>query len=213
MTQPSYDPAQPYGPLIQTRVRLVTWNVWGKSGPWRERQAAIEGVLADVNPDLVALQESWAGQGGQSQAALLGGRLGLSHAVSSGRLPCAVLSRWPILRHVEHALPGGEMPGTALLTEIDGPRGPIHLASVIIGSFRLDESEVRQQQVRSLAEFVAASTRRGSPTLVWAPVIRSVASSSAPARRPPRTITGCSPNSGTSGNDACGRRDGARARH
>ena len=26
-----------YGPLIDTTVRIVTWNVWGLYGPWEQR--------------------------------------------------------------------------------------------------------------------------------------------------------------------------------
>jgi endonuclease/exonuclease/phosphatase family metal-dependent hydrolase len=121
-----FDPAQPYGPLIQT----------------------------------------WVEENGHTQAAELGDRLGLSHAVSSGKSPCAVLSRWPIARCEERALDGGAMPGTALFVEIDGPRGPIQVVSTILGSYRLDESGARQQQVGALAEFVAEVTRRRHPTFV-----------------------------------------------
>lgn len=67
------DETAPYGPLIQTRVRVTTWNVWGRSGPWRERQPVIADTLASVSPDLVALQESWA-DAEESQAARLGAR-------------------------------------------------------------------------------------------------------------------------------------------
>jgi endonuclease/exonuclease/phosphatase family metal-dependent hydrolase len=167
----SIDPAQPYGPLVHTRLRVVTWNVWARFGPWQQRQAALEKLLEDLDPDLVALQESWAeedsnGRPGRSQAAELGERLRLAHARSSGPTACAVLSRWPITRHEERSLPGGTMPGTALFTEIDGPRGQIQLTSTMIGSFRLDESEIRQQQVRSLAGFAAEALRRRSPLLV-----------------------------------------------
>ena len=162
----SFDPALPYGPLVQTRVRVVTWNVWARYGPWRQRQAGLEKVLAACDPDLVALQESWGDEDGQTQAAELGQRLGLAHASSAGGSPCAVLSRWPVIRSAEYKLPGGTMPGTALFAELDGPRGPVQLFSVLIGSFRLDESAIRQQQVRSLSGFAAEMMRRDAPAVV-----------------------------------------------
>lgn len=161
-----FDPAQPYGPLVHTRVRVITWNAWARYGPWRQRQADLEQVLGEMEPDLVALQESWADEDGHSQAALLGKRLGLAHAVSTGKLPCAVLSRWPIARQEQRPLAGGTTPGTALFAEIDGPRGPIQLMSAITGSFGPDESGIRQEQVRSLAAFTAEVIRREGPTLV-----------------------------------------------
>jgi hypothetical protein len=27
-------PPRSYGPLIETTVRVITWNVWGLHGPW-----------------------------------------------------------------------------------------------------------------------------------------------------------------------------------
>jgi hypothetical protein len=71
----------------------------------------LERVLAKLAPDVLTLQESWTDENGHTQAAELGDRLGLSHAVSDGESPCAVLSRWPITRREEHALNGGAMPG------------------------------------------------------------------------------------------------------
>ncbi len=34
-------------PLIETRLRVVTWNVWWQFGPWRERAPAILQALRD----------------------------------------------------------------------------------------------------------------------------------------------------------------------
>jgi hypothetical protein len=28
-------PPRSYGPLIETTIRIVTWNVWGLYGPWQ----------------------------------------------------------------------------------------------------------------------------------------------------------------------------------
>ncbi|WP_326639725.1 endonuclease/exonuclease/phosphatase family protein [Nonomuraea fuscirosea] len=64
--------AEPYGPLIGTRVRVLTWNVWGKSGPYARRAKVIEKVVREHDPDVVTLQE-WAGQ-----------TLGYEHVTSYG---------------------------------------------------------------------------------------------------------------------------------
>ena len=95
-------PPRAYGPLIETTVQVVTWNVWGRFGPWQARQDGIRSALAACRPDVVALQEAWSGQG-RDQAAELGDALGLPHhgfhggrefdGVLSG---VAVLSRWPV---------------------------------------------------------------------------------------------------------------------
>ena len=35
------DPLQPYGPLIDSRLRLITGNVWSRFEPWEQRQDGI----------------------------------------------------------------------------------------------------------------------------------------------------------------------------
>lgn len=60
MTSNKDIPPHFYGPLIETTVRVVTWNVWGLYGPWQEREAAIITTLANARPDIVVLAESWA---------------------------------------------------------------------------------------------------------------------------------------------------------
>lgn len=180
----TYDPLAPYGPLTETRVRVATWNVQGREGPWRDRRPVIADALAGAVPDLVALQESWVDDQG-SQAADLGSLLGLHHVIPGGKdisptashgpaveqtvprreVPApssnAVLSRWPIVATHQAALPGrDDEPGSAFAAEIDGPRGPIALVSVITGSFRPGQSADRQDQVRALVAFVAGLPRR-----------------------------------------------------
>ena len=65
-------PPRPYGPLIETTARIVTWNVWGLHGPWPEREPAIVVTLRNARPDIVVLAEAWA-KGGDSQCARLAG--------------------------------------------------------------------------------------------------------------------------------------------
>ena len=58
-----------YGQLIETTVRVVGWNVWGRYGPWEAREAAIITTLSEARADIVVLAESWAksedSQGGE----------------------------------------------------------------------------------------------------------------------------------------------------
>jgi hypothetical protein len=51
----SFDPLAPYGPVIESTVRVVTWNVWGRFGAdWEGRPAGEQqisdhyGVVADL---------------------------------------------------------------------------------------------------------------------------------------------------------------------
>ena len=46
-------------------MRVVTWNLWWRFGPWEERRKAILAVLRDLRPDVVGLQEVWAARRGE----------------------------------------------------------------------------------------------------------------------------------------------------
>src|SRR4051812_10004977 len=102
----TYDIAAPYGTLIETTLRLITWNVWGRFGPWERREDAIRETLNQHAPDVVALVEAWDEQGR---------RFGMPHHVfaadqggDGARSGLAVMSRWPIGRHESRRLPGPE---------------------------------------------------------------------------------------------------------
>ena len=156
----AYDIAEPYGRLIETTLRLVTWNVWARFGPWEHRENAIRSTLARHSPDLVALVEAWEGQER---------RFGMPHHVFAGEHPdsgLAVMSRWPIERHEYRTLAGPEdSTGAVLYAEIGGPRGVVQLFLVAL-TWRLGESGLRQSQVREVAEFAADLQRRRCPTIL-----------------------------------------------
>ncbi len=44
-------------------MRIVTWNLWWRFGPWEARQRAIEATLAELDADVVCLQETWVAEG------------------------------------------------------------------------------------------------------------------------------------------------------
>ena len=148
--------ALPYGPLIESTARIVTWNVWGLYGPWREREAGIVTTLANARPDVVVLTEAWARQDG-SQAERFAEPLGLPHHAFTG-VPAqedesalsgvAVLSKWPIGRASSHAFGGLR----AQFAELEGPRGPIRVYGVVVDAWWLDESAARQDAVRGLLD-------------------------------------------------------------
>src|SRR5262249_30804279 len=90
-----------FRPPLQTPVRALSWNLWGREGPWEARLSAIAATLRAAQPDVLALQEVWE-KGDRNQAAILASGLGLHH-VFLGRATAggvsvgnAVLSRWPI---------------------------------------------------------------------------------------------------------------------
>ncbi|HZC69661.1 MAG TPA: endonuclease/exonuclease/phosphatase family protein [Jatrophihabitans sp.] len=136
-------------------MRIVTWNVWGRYGPWQQREAAIIATLRDARPDIVVLTESWA-KGEDSQCARLADPLGLPHHCFTG-LPAqedeaalsgvAVLSRWPVRREANLAFGSA---ARAQFAELSGPRGPIQVYGVAMDAWWLDESQARQHAVRGL---------------------------------------------------------------
>ena len=163
-------PPRSYGPLIETTMRVVTWNVWGRYGPWREREAAIAATLQDARPDVVVLTESWS-KDGDSQCARLAGPLGLPHHAFSGIAaeedPAAlsgvgVLSRWPVRRESSRALGGAR----AQFAELAGPRGPVQVYGLVMDAWWFDQSEARQHAVHELLAYVSESQDERVPLVV-----------------------------------------------
>jgi len=95
MTAPTpRTPTTPYGPLIETRMRVVTWNLWWRLGNWNSRAGPIVRTLGDLDPDLVCLQEVWQ-EGDRNQAAWLAERLGMQHAFAADRTEDGTIRGWP----------------------------------------------------------------------------------------------------------------------
>lgn len=156
-------------------MRVLTWNLWWRFGPWEERRTAILTVLRGLRPDVVGLQEVWA-CGGENLAEWLASDLGMHWVWAPSRTPQrwqdrlgdptvdignAVLSRWPVAEHDVAQLPTRENDDDgrlALYARIDAPEHQVpffttHLTSAI------DASAIRCRQVQALAEFVAARSR------------------------------------------------------
>jgi endonuclease/exonuclease/phosphatase family metal-dependent hydrolase len=165
--------------LLDSRLRVATWNVWGRYGPWEERQPIIAANLAEIDADIVCLQEAWEDDS-RSQPAELASALGMSYAyerafmMNGGWSGNAILSRWPIVHHEVDDLPmeGGGAVDTdederrlVVFTEIDGPRGRFQVFCTHL-SWRADWSGVRQAQVRKVCEVVRAHTPRAFPAIL-----------------------------------------------
>jgi endonuclease/exonuclease/phosphatase family metal-dependent hydrolase len=158
-------------------VRVVTWNLWWRFGPWHERQAAIEHVLADVDADVVLLQETWIESGLASQAARLGDGLGL-HAVPAdvplrdgAAMGNAVLSRWPVVANETVPLPRADgSPGHrhALWCSLHTPAGRVGVVSTHL-EYPFDDSATRQRQVAALCRLVVE--RRGDPATAFPTIV------------------------------------------
>lgn len=159
----------PYGRLIESRVRVVTWNLWWRLGNWEWRASAIAEILEGLRPDLVCLQEVWQ-EGGDNQAALLGERLGMTSAFARDRTEdevdqgVALLSRWPLADVASRTLPvpsDVRDANVALRAVVEGPRGPLLLATTHLIPYP-HRSEWRERQIRALVDFVAEGHPRAT---------------------------------------------------
>lgn len=161
--------------LLDTTVRLLTWNILWRFDRWRERAPLILETLKAVDADILALQEVW-DDGEANQAAHLSGELSLHYAyepvcpIDGVTFGMAILAKWPIARREAIALPSvssgdGNRDCRAMFAEIEGPRGPIGVFCTHL-SWRPEESHVRQEQVRALAQFVADVAGPGFPPVV-----------------------------------------------
>ncbi|WP_330467369.1 endonuclease/exonuclease/phosphatase family protein [Streptomyces longwoodensis] len=151
-------------------MRVVTWNLWWRFGPWQERQKAILAVLRELRPDVVGLQEVWAADG-ENLAAWLADELGLHCAWAPSPAPerwrrrigdpgvdigNAVLSRWPVTEQRVLRLPApddlddGRL---ALYARLAAPGHDVPFFTTHLTS-ALHASAVRCDQVRALGEFV-----------------------------------------------------------
>lgn len=148
-------------------MRVLTWNLWWRYGPWQQRREAIAATLARARPDLCGLQEVWESPG-ENLAADLAGRLGMHWcwaAAATGRgragedlsIGNAILSRWPIAAQAHLALPiGGLVDEGRVVVHacIDAPGGTLPLFTTHL-TYGPGLSQVRTAQVRALAEFAA----------------------------------------------------------
>ncbi|HEX5115421.1 MAG TPA: endonuclease/exonuclease/phosphatase family protein [Pseudonocardiaceae bacterium] len=153
-------------------MRVLTWNLWWRFGPWEARRTAILAVLGDLRPDVIGLQEVWA-RDGENLAGWLAAQLDMHWIWAPSRVPQqwqrrlgdstvdignAVLSRWPIAAHEKVELPArpdDDDGRLALYARIDAPTHQVPFFTTHLTS-AMDASAIRCQQVDVLAGFVAA---------------------------------------------------------
>lgn len=163
----------PKNTLIETRLRMLSWNIWWRYGPWRERAPAIAATLAEIDADVITLQEVWS-DGSTNFASKLAADLGYHHiyapaedkgGVFQGN---AILSRWPIVRHeilYLYSQKGAEENRVAIFALIDGPRGLLSVFCTHL-NWKQHHSHIRQRQVADLARFVALNHTGDFPPVV-----------------------------------------------
>lgn len=158
-------------------MRVVTWNVWWRFGPWRERRHAVLAVLRALRPDAVGLQEVWASPD-ENLAGWLAGELGLYWTWEASPAPGrfrrrvgpehadvdignAILSRWPLTDRSCAPLPtpgGAAADGRlALCARLQRPGAPVPFLTTHLTSDP-GASAARRAQVAALARFAAERT-------------------------------------------------------
>ena len=163
----------PFGSPVTSTVRVVTWNLWWRFGPWEDRLGAIVETLRRVDPDVVCLQEVWSLEG-RSSASEIADALGHDRVEAVGvdldgvGFANAVTSRWPIAGHERRSLPSPpdlDEFRLVLRADVDGPRGPLQVFATHL-HWRADHSAIRQEQVREICRFVAGSPERTFPPVL-----------------------------------------------
>ena len=159
--------------MSDDRLRVLSWNLWWRFGPWEERLPAIVASIERLDADLIALQEVWVADGTSSAhviAEALGYHVEVAHRLELDGVGFgnAVVSRWPIARAAVRPLPsagGTDEQRLALLAEVEAPNAPVQIISTHL-NWRHDESAVRQAQVRELCAFIAAERPRSYPPIL-----------------------------------------------
>ena len=144
---------------------MVSWNVWWRGEPRREREAAIRSWLLELDPDVCALQEVWGTEAEGRLTDRLASELGLHwtrQAVASHdgiEVGNAILSRWPIAETHAATLPSDGLaygPRGVLGATIEHPAGRLPVFSTQLHSLPTGSAQ-RCSQVTALAELVAGT--------------------------------------------------------
>ncbi|HVV96399.1 MAG TPA: endonuclease/exonuclease/phosphatase family protein [Rhodanobacteraceae bacterium] len=151
-----------------TQLRIATYNVHSGVGVDRRfRPQRIADVIAELGADVVALQEVLSPVRGFDVHAHLGDATGFHLAamptmqLAGGTFGNALLSRWPIVDPVEHALTiGRREPRGAIDATIEGDSRELRVIATHLGL----RSAERHEQLSRLADLV--ERQRELPTIL-----------------------------------------------
>lgn len=167
-------PRAPALPPRPDRLRLVTINFWGTEPPLESRLELAIGQLADLDLDVVCMQEvrPLDGKSGETTADVIGAALGMTVCYRrslawsdgdffpghpGGQEGLAILSRHPILevRHVELPERTATEGRILLSARVDHPVSPVWVHTTH-HNYRLDDGRAREKQVLALEQVVSA---------------------------------------------------------
>ncbi len=155
--------------MTRATLRLLTLNLWNKSGPWEQRRTALRALLREEAPDVVGLQEVLRFQdergaptpGGDQLAELVdelpytasfGGATDLGGGLWLGN---GLLTRWPVVEQEVLPLPH-EVDGqrrSVLFARLATPTGELPVFVTHL-HWRLHHGCLRLEQVQRLVELV-----------------------------------------------------------
>lgn len=182
------------GPVL----RVMTWNLWWRFGPWWSRQAVIGQVVADQQADLLGLQEVWVEESGANQAEVLAKRLsyhwrvGELHFRDGVAFTNAILSRWPILSTFRARLPdaaGGLSHRQVLGVRVTTGVGPVLFVTTHL-DWAFDASPTRRAQLQAVCQLI--DSERADP-LNGYPAILTGDLNATPHSDELRMMTGAAP--------------------
>ena len=155
-------------------IRVATWNLWCRNGNWQERQPAIFSTLANLNADIIGLQE--VSTKDPDHVTQLRSELSYHAAVSPDvehdrwGIANVIASRWPIIETGWKYLDVGEMPPhrTVLWAQIDAPVGDLLVYCTHL-SHGFDNSALRQRQLAEVCELMV--DQRGDAKDSYPPIL------------------------------------------
>ena len=118
---------------VSARLRVATLNIWGRHGDWPRRRELLRAGFEELQPDLVALQETIVSGDDDQVADAFGTDL---HVVHQGRrgadgVGCSIVSRWPFADVnevdlcVTDRVDPGDFVGRSTAVEIEHPLGRV----------------------------------------------------------------------------------------
>lgn len=148
-------------------LKILTLNLWNRSGPWERRLPRVREWIDKLDPDVVGFQEVLRGEGYDQAAEILDGRdFHIEHAsviaYDGYDFGNAVASRWPVSDRAFVELPSGDRSEgrCAVNVTIDAPFGELSFTSTHL-NWKLHDGRSREAQVAALADFVISRRPRG----------------------------------------------------
>lgn len=148
-------------------LKVLTLNLWNRSGPYEDRKDRIRGWVRDLEPDVIGFQEAMRGDGFDQVPELLDGlpyetEFGRASLWGSMEFGNAIASRWPITDREVIELPVLDSNETrcAVSVTIDAPFGEVSFTCTHL-NWKLHHGIVREAQVVPLCEMVLRRRPRG----------------------------------------------------